>query len=366
MRWPRRGRLWLALLLLLFTAAPWEASAVTLRKRDSFDSLDLVWRGEDDYYRKSNGVYCKKCPAGTYLTKECEEQGGSSTCEPCGLGEYMEYPNVFQSCQECSKCREDQVELSPCQPQRNTVCACRNGTFCPPEHPCEMCQKCKPRCPESQVMLKPCTPYSDLQCGPNTATFPSHLVGSIIAGIVVIVGITSGIAFCCCKHHCSSPGDGRSSSQKPYEIFQKLLWCKTENVETGDNTTNTQTERDRAAERQVMLPSQRGRPWRTLVPVPGTDPSRALQSYFYTFGQKVPKAYWKRFGRSLNLEDNDITMDESLDEFYNMMCRWQNKEGSKASVNTLLETLVRLSLRGVAEALSETLVQEGRFQYETS
>ncbi|XP_071310967.1 uncharacterized protein [Agelaius tricolor] len=148
--------------------------------------------------------------------------------------------------------------------------------------------------------------------------------------------------------------------------FQKLLWCKTEDVGTGDNNPNKQTEREGAPERQVMLPSQRETPCRTLVPAPGTDPSRALQSCFYTFGQKVPKAYWKRFGRSLNLEDNDITMDQSLDEFYNMMCRWQNKEGFKASVNTLLETLVRLSLRGVAEALSESLVQEGHFQYETS
>lgn len=39
----------------------------------------------------------------------------------------------------------DQVELSPCSATRNTQCACRNGTFCSPDHPCEMCQKCRSR-----------------------------------------------------------------------------------------------------------------------------------------------------------------------------------------------------------------------------
>ncbi|KAM6996394.1 tumor necrosis factor receptor superfamily member 10B [Passerculus sandwichensis] len=445
MRWHRRGRLclwlWLclaALLLLLPTAAPWEASAVALRKRDSLDSLDLRW--EDDYYRKSNGVYCKKCPAGTHLIKECEEQGGSSTCEPCGLGEYMEYPNTFPSCQECSKCREDQVELSPCQPQRNTVCACRNGTFCPPEHPCEMCQKCQPRCPDGQVVLKPCTPTSDLQCGPDTATFPSYLTGGIIAGIVIGTGIgivMIGIAvYCCCKYHCSSPGweerpqehppgvgreilvweekpwehppgvgrvgretsgaptwcgrvgrgsclgeegsqlsfhfpgDRSPSSKKPFEIvFQKLPWCKSKRENSGreDNIPNERTEREqRAAERQEMLPTKSERPWRTLVPPPGTEPSKALRDTFYTFAEKVPVDYWKRFGLRLNLQDIDIPTGQSPDDFYNMMCRWHNRVGSKASVNTLLDTLERLKLGGVAENLCKTLVQEQGFQYETS
>ncbi|XP_058676323.1 tumor necrosis factor receptor superfamily member 10A-like isoform X3 [Ammospiza caudacuta] len=375
MRWHRRGWLWLCLaapLLLPTQAAPWEASAVALRKRDSLDSLDLRW--EDDYYRKSDGVYCKKCPAGTHLIKECEEQGGSSTCEPCGLGEYMEYPNTFPSCQECSKCREDQVELSPCQPQRNTVCACRNGTFCPPEHPCEMCQKCQPRCPDGQVVLKPCTPTSDLQCGPDTATFPSYLTGGIIAGIVIAtgIGIVIGIAVCCCcKHHCSSPGDRSPSSKTPFEIFQKLWWCKSKRENSGreDNIPNERTERERherAAERQEMLPSKSERPWRTLVPPPGTEPIKALRDTFYTFAEKVPMDYWRRFGLKLNLQDIDIPMGRSPDDFYNMMCRWHNRVGSKASVNTLLDTLELLKLGGVAENLCKTLVQEQGFQYETS
>lgn len=80
----------------------------------------------------------------------------------------------------------------------------------------------------------------------------------------------------------------------------------------------------------------------------------------------MPRDDWKRFGRSLNLEDIDIPTGQCLDDFYEMMRRWQNREGSKASVNTLLDTLERLSLGGVAEDICETLVREERFQYDTS
>ncbi|XP_059726323.1 tumor necrosis factor receptor superfamily member 10B isoform X2 [Haemorhous mexicanus] len=364
MRWPRRR--WVPALLLV-TVAYLGASAVHLRRRDSLDSLDVGWLGEDGYYMNSGGLYCKKCPAGTYISKECEEQRGSSTCVSCRAREYMEYPNAFHSCQECSVCREDQVELSLCHSQRNTVCVCRNGTFCPPEHPCEMCQKCQPRCPEGQVVLKPCTPYSDLQCGPDLDTSSTYLK-IVIPVVIVMIAILIVIAVCYWKLFCIPPEDGRPSSRMAYEMssmFQKLPWCKTEDVGTDDNVTNTQAEREwhgRAPERQEMLPSETERPWRSLVPAPGYDPCKALQWSFYTFGMKVLREDWKRFGRNLNLEENDITMGRSLDDFYEMMLRWQNREGSKASVTTLLDTLEDLRLRGVAENICDTLVQKGYFQ----
>lgn len=75
---------------------------------------------------------------------------------------------------------------------------------------------------------------------------------------------------------------------------------------------------------------------------------------------------WMRFGHSLNLGDNDINMARSYDGFYGMLCKWLNREGSRASVSTLLDTLVRLNLRGVAEDISFKLVNDGLFQYETS
>ncbi|XP_014115065.1 PREDICTED: tumor necrosis factor receptor superfamily member 10A isoform X3 [Pseudopodoces humilis] len=347
-------------------AAAFGTSAVTLRRRDSSDPLDPGWRGKDGYYLKGDGVYCQKCPAGTYIAEECKEQNGSGRCEPCAYGEYMEYPNAFQWCRDCLKCREDQVERSPCQPVRNTVCACRNGTFCPPDHPCEMCQKCRPRCPEGQEVLKPCTPDSDLQCGPATNTGPLYLWAILAIGAPILLVI----AFCLWKHHCSSPGDGRPSSRRPYEMvssmFRKLSWYRRVNMGAEDNAAN---ERIRSQQHHTATETpemQSGSTKKSLVPVPGHDPILVLRRSFYVFARKVSKDNWKKFGRSLDLEENDVIMATSDDGFYEMLYKWLSREGSKSSVNTLLETLDRLHLGGVAEDISSTLVQDGLFQYEMS
>ncbi|XP_062366645.1 tumor necrosis factor receptor superfamily member 10B-like isoform X2 [Cinclus cinclus] len=336
------------------------ANAVTL-KRDSVDPLNPGWGGRDDCYRNGDGLYCQKCPAGTYLAEECKEQNSFGRCEPCGDGEFMEYPNAFQSCQECSKCREDQVQQSPCQPTRNTVCVCKDGTFCPPEHPCEMCQKCQPRCPEGQIVLKPCTPDSDLQCGPatDTGTFSVGATIGVIIGISVFLLVTG---FCIWKRHCRSSGDGRPSRKSPYEMssmFQKLKY-KNVNVGARDNAANEP--RDIETEPPVTLPSVSARPRRNLVPAPGKDPTQVLRGSFYTFAGNVPRENWKKFGRYLNLEENVVVTATSEDGVYDMLLKWQSREGTKASVNTLLEILDELHLGGVAEHISSTLIQKELFQ----
>ncbi|NXQ60865.1 TR10A factor, partial [Anthoscopus minutus] len=294
------------------------------------------------------------------------EQNGSGRCEPCGYGEYMEYPNAFRWCQDCLKCREDQVERSPCQPTRNTECACRNGSFCPPEHPCEMCQKCQPRCPEGQVVLKPCTPDSDLQCGP--ATRSGFLYLWVIIPVTAAV-ILPGVVFCLRKRGCSSPGRCRGPPEHP-PWLGALWWV---NVGAEDNATNAQLQsQQRHTATKTLVPvtlplqEMQPSPKRSLVPAPGHDPIQVLRRSFYTFARKVPRVDWKKFGRSLDLEENDVVMVTSEDGFYEMLNKWLSREGFKSSVNTLLRTLEQLHLGGVAEDISSTLVQDGFFQYETT
>uniref|UniRef100_A0A8C3QXM4 Uncharacterized protein n=1 Tax=Cyanoderma ruficeps TaxID=181631 RepID=A0A8C3QXM4_9PASS len=366
MRPPRRRLL--ASLPLLLVVAAYGTGAVSLRKRDS---LDGAWGGEHGYYTKSDGLYsCQKCPPGTYLAGECQEQNGSSRCEPCGYGEYMEYPSAFPSCRDCSKCREDQVEQSPCQPDKNTVCVCRNGTFCPPEHPCEMCQKCQPRCPEGQTVQKPCRPDRDLQCGPATdTTVPLYIrvLSGLVTCVVVIV-----IVLCLWKCCCSSPGDGTPSNRWPYRMvtsmFQKLLWYRRVNTGAEDNATNhnLQSQQPDIEPPLVVPPSESGNCRKKLVPVPGKDPTQALKDTFYLFAEKIPRNCWKKFGRKLCLEENDVVMIMDNDAFFDMLYRWLSREGSRASLNTLLDTLDQLHLGGVAEKISSVVLQDGTFQYETS
>lgn len=100
-------------------------------------------------------------------------------------------------------------------------------------------------------------------------------------------------------------------------------------------------------------------------------PPLVLRLSFDIFARDVPCKDWKRFGRALELLENDIALAEmndrySLEPFFQMLNTWQNRQGMNASVNTLLETLHQINLGGIAEDISSKLVQQGSFQYEVS
>ncbi|NXW50689.1 TR10B factor, partial [Nyctiprogne leucopyga] len=312
------------------------------------------------------------------------EQNSSSKCLPCKKDEYIEYPSDFLKCLRCRTCREDQVEVSPCQADSNTRCACKNSTFCSPDHPCEMCQKCRPRCPKDEVELAPCTPHSDLQCGPPTNTSSSssnHLI-MIISGVVFVVLL---VLACLWKYRCCrSPGEGRDLSGKSCSVV--VTRHKRGGLGTQDNIRNEQFSRDQLLQRASgsVTPKApglevhehasllcRAQLRKNLVPVEGKDPVILLRRSFDIFAQDVPFKDWKRYGRALGLLENDIALAEmndrySLEPFFQMLNTWQNREGMKASVNTLLETLCEINLGGIAEDISSKLVQQGSFQYEVS
>ncbi|NWH53010.1 TR10B factor, partial [Fregata magnificens] len=317
------------------------------------------------------------------------EQNGSSKCLPCKEDEYIEYPNDFPKCLGCRTCREDQVELSPCRAVSDTQCACRNGTFCSPDHPCEMCQKCRPRCPKDEVELAPCTPHSDRQCGPPTGTFSSNsyilIVTFTVVGVVALL-VLFGILFKC--HYCRSPGEHRVRGT-PGVLTpaggSAWVWAGG-GLGTQDNIRNERFFRDQLLPRASgsVTPSTpgpevhehapllcRARPRRNLVPVQGKDPVTLLRRSFDIFARDVPCKDWKRYGRALDLLENDIALAEmndrySLEPFFQMLNTWQNRQGMNASVNTLLETLHQINLGGIAEDISSKLVQQGFFQYEVS
>ncbi|XP_072213121.1 tumor necrosis factor receptor superfamily member 10B-like isoform X2 [Excalfactoria chinensis] len=324
-----------------------------------------------------------ECPMGTHLAHD------SIQCLPCGENEFTEHPNDFLKCLGCRICREDQVEVSPCIRTRNRQCACKNSTFCLPDHPCEMCQKCQTRCPKGQVRIAPCTPHSDLQCGPPLDASSSS---SSIVFITVLLAVVLGIVLVflawryCCRHH--SAGDGGELSRKPSVVVNRLL----HRLGIQDNRCNEQIYMKQQQQQQQLLAPVQGsdvprgveleemaprisvpciETQKKLVPVPGQDPIALLRRSFDTFVNVVPFPDWKRFGRALDLLENDLYLAEQHDKgsrepFYQMLNTWLNKQGSKASVNTLLETLPRIGLNGVAVRITSELIKEGYFQYEVS
>uniref|UniRef100_A0A8C4U7Y2 Uncharacterized protein n=1 Tax=Falco tinnunculus TaxID=100819 RepID=A0A8C4U7Y2_FALTI len=361
-------------------------AAAALDKRETFEPLDPS-RGGGEFYQVQDSdlylkQYCRKCPAGTYVAQHCKEQNGSSKCLPCKEGEYTQYPNDFLSCLGCQRCREDQVELSPCHAVRNTQCACKSGTFCSPFQPCELCQKCRSRCPKDEVEQAPCTPHSDRQCGPPTDTLSSSSVNLIVIFVVITV-VTLVLCMCCC---CCPQGHGRQLSRKSCNIVDYLMRQLTSYQRRGpgthDNHHNEQIFQDQllstvsvsaapsAVRPEVMVPRTSCpivKSRRNLVPVQGEDPVNLLQGALEVFAEDVPPKQWKKFCRALDLPENTITlMEMNKEEFFQMLRTWQNRQGANASVNTLLEALHRISLGGVAEDISSKLVQQGSYQYEVS
>uniref|UniRef100_A0A8D0KSF0 Uncharacterized protein n=1 Tax=Strix occidentalis caurina TaxID=311401 RepID=A0A8D0KSF0_STROC len=249
----------------------------------------------------------------------------------------------------------DQVQLSPCQAVRDTQCACRNGTFCSPDHPCEMCQKC--RCPKDEVEQAPCTPHSDRQCGPPTNTFSGFsnnwIVIVTLLSLVMLLALISVLWKYCCRR---SPGELRVQGT-PDALT--LAWG-------GGGSAWVW-----AGWEKRDLPEGSHCPCSTLFSELFPSPSLVLRRSFDIFAQDVPYKDWKRFGRALDLLENDIVLAEmndkySLEPFFQMLNTWQNRQGMDASVNTLLETLHQINLGGIAEDISSKLVQQGYFQYEVS
>ncbi|XP_062452714.1 tumor necrosis factor receptor superfamily member 10A-like isoform X3 [Rhea pennata] len=311
------------LLLLSLSEAFWGTVAIALNKRDRLDHLDLSTGREDFYWVQDGYHYCKKCPAGTYIAEHCKVQNGSSSCLPCKEDEYTEYPNAFSKCLGCLTCREE----------------------------------------------------------------------SMIVIFVVVLFTAMLLAFClwkcCCKHH-SHGGDGRdlrrkSSSVMDYIMLQ-LRRCAWRGLETEDNIRNNQVVQDQQQELlsaalnsiapsapaleeavpRISCPGVNAR--RKLVPVQG-DSVTLLRRSFDIFAREVPYKDWKRYGRALDLLENDIALAEmndkySLEPFFQMLNTWLNRQGMKASVNVLLETLDRIELGGVAGDIAFRLVQQGFYQYE--
>ncbi|KAL8173922.1 UNVERIFIED_CONTAM: hypothetical protein K2H54_034505, partial [Gekko kuhli] len=119
---------------------------------------------------------CKMCPAGSYVSHHCETTGTDSICKPCSNDSFTTHSNQFHACAPCKVCRSlDQVTLKSCSRTSNAECACKEGTYCSPDQPCETCHKCKPRCPDGEEMAQSCTPQSDIQCVPipTSSTVPT-------------------------------------------------------------------------------------------------------------------------------------------------------------------------------------------------
>uniref|UniRef100_F7EED4 Tumor necrosis factor receptor superfamily member 10A n=1 Tax=Monodelphis domestica TaxID=13616 RepID=F7EED4_MONDO len=322
------------------------------------------------------------CPPGQFLHMTKTSDTTLEVCSPCPNGTFTEFPNGLPSCIQCRICRTDQEETVPCHATHNTKCQCRSGTFCPKEHPCEICRKCTSECPREMVEKNPCSPSSDLECQEPTGTRNDGIwitVGIFLLFLLVLV------IFCCCK---STPTTG---SMNPFGIKSYLVSL----LQRGNHPRPPEARGDEPLEMQnlsgkqreeheellevrtipipengcLMEPAEAMTPQAKLFPANG-DPIGTLQKSFVIFAQKVPWQYWNQYMNLLGLSPNEIAMakesENVIDYPHRMLTMWQQKVGKAATVDILLETLSKIKLKAARESIQEELIHEKLYVYKES
>lgn len=116
---------------------------------------------------ENNTICCTMCHKGTHLKRHCENSWMNTDCEPCPEGTFMEFHNYQKHCFKCYRCRKvlQQVELSACTVEQNTVCGCgpnqyRSGSD-KHDFQCLDCSSCpngsvNVQCQESQDTICTC------------------------------------------------------------------------------------------------------------------------------------------------------------------------------------------------------------------
>ncbi|XP_053365765.1 tumor necrosis factor receptor superfamily member 6 [Clarias gariepinus] len=103
------------------------------------------WRRETCSY----GIYstkelvCCLCGKGEHLIKDCTENKTKPECIQCTPKSYADHPNNDDECQFCKNCPDKfHMEVEQiCTPTSNTVCRCKEGSYCNDGDDCIVCHE---------------------------------------------------------------------------------------------------------------------------------------------------------------------------------------------------------------------------------
>nr|NP_001084464.1 tumor necrosis factor receptor superfamily member 10b S homeolog precursor [Xenopus laevis]BAD11771.1 death receptor-M2 [Xenopus laevis] len=285
------------------------------------------------YYQAGN-IRCLRCPAGTYVGMPCTTQDTVGKCFPCHTGSsFSEGFTGLDHCLTCLSCRDDQEEVRPCTATQNAECRCKKGTYCPLDHPCEVCLTCTESCPPGHELQFPCNSTSDSHCGP--AQSGSWIIGVCVPILLILLLL---IGLCLCKH---------------------LKWCK-----------------DGRSRVQMSISLWTGNPDKVEIPLISPclvfsaetkkeDQEAIFRRSWDHFVDQVPTPKWDQFMRTLCLspisvsEAKENNRDNSREQKIAMLQAWhQQKSGD---VNKLLSYLHSIQLHTPARTIVQKLLQEGHY-----
>uniref|UniRef100_H3B707 Tumor necrosis factor receptor superfamily member 6 n=1 Tax=Latimeria chalumnae TaxID=7897 RepID=H3B707_LATCH len=386
-------------------------------------------------YLFQKGHCCLMCPKGHYVKTPCVAPNISVICAPCIEGkEYTEDANGLERCLSCRRCRKDQDVVSVCTAEKNTVCQCKQGTFCQPNRTCEICQRCKTSCPKDLEKLSDCNATTDLTCGPSLQGNVWIIVGPILAFLVLSICVVffywrchrANSAFALfwggrggeetdCfilekqkgvhktiqdlkRQHIHTGPEAQDGGHSVHNLFSaagnvscfyrptctyqsgspiKNIWCVCTRVHVQVLLHAPSKKCTCSLKMQlvtifkisglqtvaILLQEEVTRPLVAAKELP-----EVLTKSFYTFINEVPNKEWKKFMRLLHLTDNEIWVAERnhpsdiREQYFQMLNTWQSCTGKEASINTLLQTLRDMNLKGVEERITASLIQEGIYK----
>ncbi|XP_077371420.1 tumor necrosis factor receptor superfamily member 14-like [Festucalex cinctus] len=98
--------------------------------------LTYVFRGHTlechpTAYQLSDKQCCPKCPIGTRVRNDCPKRG-STSCQPCADGTYMNIPTGLKNCFPCKNCNaESGLRIKKaCTSDSDAACEPLDGFFC--------------------------------------------------------------------------------------------------------------------------------------------------------------------------------------------------------------------------------------------
>ncbi|XP_032214030.1 tumor necrosis factor receptor superfamily member 1A-like [Mustela erminea] len=152
--------------------------------------------GLDEYKPDGLERCCKKCPAGSHVSRHCVVNHGDPLCSQCEPGTFLAHRNGQTSCQPCTACRADQEVVAACTQTSDRQCQCKTGSFyCDSLNCAENCFRCN-RC--TGAVIRPCNATHDTVCDSDAgADTPGKQTPEDVSAhgfkIVIVVLVIFGI-----------------------------------------------------------------------------------------------------------------------------------------------------------------------------
>ncbi|XP_032395426.1 tumor necrosis factor receptor superfamily, member a [Etheostoma spectabile] len=372
-------------------------------ERDQEQGACLSCEHGQTYTEHSNGMNrclpCTHCRSDEIQTASCTTTT-DTRCQ-CRAGTFCVPDQACEVCKRCAKCKSGEEEVKKCTPFSNTECRKRD-----------------PSPTETSPALPSPTPTS------ADIVYPIIISLGFIFFIIIIIIISAAVWWFvikqrsweipCSKSHCDSSEivkipidengataeerqnnqnaglEGEVSRPESRPLLQETQSGMTkasppledEDRGLGDSLPNTTSSSQTSLSALPTAVFSGNTPQQSpiairpppadmddpllhrLVPLQGSE--RSLKKSFDLFDEYLDVRIHNKFFRMIGVSDNHIRIAENgapVDKVYELLKNWMQRQGLKADINDLLETLLSMDQRRSAESIASAALQRGYYKH---